>query len=158
MNNSKKLKNTSKFNWGTGLAVVITLFILGTLGVVGFIISLDFHMVTENHYEKAVNYQEHIDRVKQTGVLDTPVEIVYRPGDGEIQVLFPYSLTEGKLNGVVELYRPSDSSQDQRTELSADEQGIHRISTQNLAAGKWLVKVTWTSEGREYYQQKNVYL
>lgn len=151
-------QNSRKFNWGAGLTIVILVFIVGTLGMVGFIISLDFHMVTDNHYEKAVNYQEHIDRVEQAGALESPVDIVLLPGEGEIQIVFPSSLTHNDPSGVIELYRPNDSAQDQKSELRLNDKGIHRISIENMAKGKWLVKVTWVSGERQFYQQKPVFL
>lgn len=146
------------WDWGKGLAVVIVLFIISTLSVVAYVVSLDYHMVTENHYEKAVNYQEHIDRVEQASAMSRPVEIKLMPGDRTVRLQFPNSLALENLEGTVELYRPSDSSLDQKFDLSLNQNGIQEISSRNLARGKWLVKVSWTSEGKDYFKEESIFL
>lgn len=156
-------KNTSNtessgFNWGKGITLVIVLFIIATLSVVAFIISLDYHMVTDNHYEKAENYQEHIDRVEQAGALEEPVEIKYMGQEQLLQIRFPDSLSAGEPRGTIELYRPNDASKDQKITLQLDGNGIQNISGHNLLKGKWIVKVTWSTGPKSYYHQKSIFL
>ena len=146
------------WDWGKGLTVAILLFITATLSVVGYIISLDYHMVTENHYEKAVNYQEHIDRVEQAENMSHPVEIELFPGEQVLRLQFPDTISFENLNGTIELYRPSDSSLDQKMDLALDKNGVQKINSHQLAKGKWLVKVSWSSEGKSYYKQESIFL
>lgn len=149
-----------KWDWGKGLTVAIVLFIVTTLSVVGYIVSLDYHMVTENHYEKAENYQEHIDRIEQTGKLAEPVEIEILRKNRVVQVRFPKSISgkNSNLNGTIELYRPSDSSLDRNMELLLDSDGVQNIESQNLAPGKWIVKVRWSAGSKNYYKQESIFL
>ncbi|MGK7370484.1 MAG: FixH family protein [Candidatus Halalkalibacterium sp. M3_1C_030] len=158
MNNSSNNSKGFKWNWGKGLTLVITLFIVTTLSVVGYIISLDYHMVTENHYEKAVNYQEHIDRVEEAGSMADPVEINLLAEKQVVRLHFPKSVSLNNLEGTIELYRPSDSSLDQKFELTLDPNGVQDISSNNLAEGKWLVKVSWSSEGKSFYKQQSIFI
>ncbi|MEX0905244.1 MAG: FixH family protein [Balneolaceae bacterium] len=152
----KKQHNSPGFNWGKGLAIAIILFITATLGMVGFIISLDYHLVSDDHYERAEHYQDHIQRVEQTGSLDQPVEI--RVNDGrELQIVFPFSGQEN-IEGSVELYRPNDAGLDRKFPLSPDENFTQRISAEGLARGRWHVKVNWTLDGKQYYNQENIFL
>ncbi len=146
------------WDWGKGLTVAILLFIITTLSVVGYIISLDYHMVTENHYEKAVNYQDHIDRVEQAGSMDRPVEIKLLREEQVVRLQFPNTLALDNLEGTVELYRPNDSSLDQKIDLALDRNGVQEINGHNLAKGKWLVKVSWSAEGKNYYKQESIFL
>ncbi len=151
-------EGTSSFNWGKGLALVIVLFIGTTLGIVGYLVSLDYHMVTENHYEEAVKYQDHIDRLDQARAMDEPVGIELLRREGQIEIRFPASLTGNNLSGTVELYRPSDPSLDQRIRLLLDEKGVQHIPAGKLAKGKWLVKVSWTAGEKSYYKEENIFL
>ncbi|HKL19841.1 MAG TPA: FixH family protein [Halalkalibaculum sp.] len=159
----KKQTNENKpsgftWNWGKGLTLAILLFIVTTLSVVGYIISLDYHMVTENHYEKAVNYQEHIDRLEQAGNMTHPVEIKLLRGEQVVKLQFPNTMAFDNLKGTVELYRPSDSSLDREMDLTLDENGVQEIGSHDLAKGKWLVKVSWSTEGKNYYKQESIFL
>lgn len=159
--NTQKEKNTSNgfsWDWGKGLTLAIVLFIISTLSVVTYIVSLEYHMVTENHYEKAENYQKHIDRVEQASAMTKPIEIKLMPADRVLRLQFPNNLALEKLEGTVELYRPNDASMDQTFDLSLDQNGIQEISSQSLARGKWLVKVNWTSEGKNYFTEESIFL
>ena len=146
------------WDWGKGLTLAILLFITATLSVVGYIISLDYHMVTENHYEKAVNYQDHIDRVEETENMSRPVEIELSRTQQVVRLQFPNTMSFDNLKGTVELYRPSDSSLDKMMDLALDTNGFQEISSHELAKGKWLVNVSWSSEGKKYYTQQSIFL
>lgn len=155
----KKQQNTSTgFHWGNGIALVIVLFVIATLSVVGFIMGVDYHMVTENHYEKAENYQQHIERLEQAGSMEKPLEISFLQQEQLIQIRFPENFSANDLEGRVELYRPSDSSKDQVVKLHINASGVQNISGKDLQKGKWVVKVSWSSGGREYYRQESIFL
>jgi nitrogen fixation protein FixH len=158
MEKNSQTSNSTGFNWGKGIALVIVLFVVATLSVVGFILGLDYHMVTENHYEKAENYQQHIERLEQTGTLEKPVEIFYSRQNELIQIRFPDSFSANELKGTVELYRPNDSSKDQLLELRINTSGIQNISGKNLHQGKWIVKVSWSSGSQNYYLQESIFI
>ncbi len=155
---NKDKQKQSRFNWGTGLTAVIVLFVVTTLSIVAYLVSLDFEMVTEKHYEEATQYQQHIERVEHTAALGNPVEIELQQNINMIEVRFPAELLEAHSEGTVELYRPSDSSLDQIVELTLDERGRQKISTQDLAKGKWRIKVSWTADSTNYFQEKNIFL
>ncbi len=58
-----------KFNWGTGIFLAVTLFVIATLSVVSYLISLDFYLVSNDHYEQGVEYQETIDGQQRGKIL-----------------------------------------------------------------------------------------
>lgn len=158
MNKQEKYNEASGFNWGKGLAIVIVLFILATLSVVAYIISLDYHMVTENHYEEAVNYQEHIDRVEEASALEKPIKVEYLRKQKIVQITMPESILAEEVEGTVVLYRPSDASKDQRFKLLPDENGTQKIPGTNLLKGKWVVKITWRSGTKNFYKQESIFI
>ncbi|MDZ7716771.1 MAG: FixH family protein [Balneolaceae bacterium] len=153
-----KEEKSSMFDWGKGLTVAIILFICTTLGIVAYIVSLDYYMVTDNHYEKAENYQDHINRVEQTGALQDPIVIEFLKEESIISVQFPSSFSKAKVTGKIELYRPNNPGLDKILALDLDENFIHRVSTKGLAKGKWLVKITWSSDAKEYYKEKSIFI
>lgn len=151
-------QQNSWFNWGKGLFVVIVLFVCATLGIVAFLVSLDYEMVTENHYEKAVEYQNHIDRLEHASKLKEPVTIELLREDNKIQIRFPSSLHLKNPAGIIKLYRPSNSDLDQQLKLALDDRGIQNISAGELAKGKWLIKVNWTADSTSYFKEENIFL
>lgn len=147
-----------KFNWGTGITAAILIFIAATLSVVGYVTSLDFHLVSENHYEEAVNYQEHIDRQEHARNMPEPVVIELKPENQTIQILFPGQLNRDGLEGTVSLYRPGNSSLDKNIILNPGRNGVQQISTRSMERGKWLVRISWSLSGTNYYQQEEIFL
>ena len=154
----QKVNPSKSFNWGTGITIVIILFICSTLGMVWFAVSQDYYLVAENHYERAENYQEHIERVQQTEVLENPIRIEYSRSDQSIKVHFPETVVEPNLAGTVEFYRPNDSALDQTYDLNLNENLVHVIPINDLPGGKWLVKVSWTSGQQQFYEQASLFL
>lgn len=158
MNNQPHESTDSNSFWGKGLAITIALFICTTLGVVAFMISLDFQMVTENHYQKAARYQQQINRIEQAGTLTHPVSVTLQKEKGELLIHFPQSIRSDDLRGTIELYRPSDASLDRTLVLNLDPAGNHRIDSRSLAAGKWQARVRWQSEGQRYFHEQTLFI
>ena len=155
---NKEQQQKHGFNWGNGITIAIVVFICATLSVVAYIVSLDYHMVTGDHYQEAENYQDHIERLEQTSTLEKPVEIELLNQDREIEIRFPLSQFDASVIGMIELYRPSNSSMDRQVQLNLNQDGTQRIKAYELAKGKWLVKVSWTSGEHNYYSQKSIFL
>ena len=65
----------NNFNWGKALFTAIVIFIIAVLGMVGYLLNLNFDMVSSDHYQEAVTYQQQIDRVQQARAMEEPVEI-----------------------------------------------------------------------------------
>lgn len=156
--NSDTRKQRSGFSWGKGLTIAIILFVCATLGVVTYIISLDYHMVSNHHYEEAVNYQKHINRVEESRALKEPVTVTFNQNHSLITIQFPSSINLRTLTGTVELYRPSNATLDKKYDLFLNDEGIQRISTSTLTGGKWVVKINWTSAGTAYYKQESIFI
>ena len=147
-----------RFNWGTGLTIVIVLFVATTLSIVAFLMSLDYEMVTEQHYQEDTQYQQHIERVEHTAALGDPVEIELVQQSTVIEVRFPADILAAGPIGTVELYRPSNSSMDQQLSLALDSMGHQQIPVKNLAKGKWRIKVSWTADSTGYFKEKNIFI
>lgn len=160
MNTKSKQKKSGGFNWnwGKGIAFAIILFICITLGVVGYLVSLDFYVVSDNYYEKAEKYQQHIERVQHTSAMEQPVEITLSEDRQNITIAFPADNNSKKAEGNIQLYRPSDSSLDHTLDLSLNDQYKQSIDTADLLKGKWVIKVSWTLDRKGYYKQKNIFL
>ena len=65
----------TKSNWGKGITILISGFVIFMLGLVGFASFQSFNLVETDYYQKEINYQDHIDKVKRTSVLSDGVKI-----------------------------------------------------------------------------------
>lgn len=137
--------------WGWGIAAVYTIFALATLGFVAFTMRQKVELVATDYYAEELAYDKQINRLQQTNDLVTPV-LCNLTEDGKIiQIKFPAELKS--LRGEIMLYRPSESSLDKKFAAQPDQQGVQLIPTEKLAHGAWRVKINWSAEGREFYNE-----
>lgn len=147
-----------KFSWGHGISLAIFLFVVATLSMVTYIVGLDYHLVSENHYEEAVQYQAQIDRIKQTRELNKEVTVSYSTQEEVIRVVFPEELFGSITSGTIELYRPDDSDKDQQFEIAVQKGNIQLVRADGLAKGRWYVKVRWDDREKGYYMEKSIFI
>ena len=147
-----------KFNWGTGITLAIVVFVLATLSTVSYLISLEFYLVSENHYEEGVEYQETIDGIQNARELDTPPLILFDEPTVSIKITFPEKLRSDSLNGSIRFYRPNDSSKDRRFKLQLDEEGKQAIPVSDFEEGRWKLTLTWQQDSLTYIDEKNIFI
>ncbi len=95
-----------KFNWGTGIFIVITMFILAVVAFLIYTSNLDIKLVEDNYYDKELAYQDRIDKLNNTASLPWKINVEQEPGIIIIQ--FPILKPPVAPEGTLLLYRPSD--------------------------------------------------
>lgn len=147
-----------KFNWGTGIFLAVTLFIIATLSVVSYMISLDFYLVSNNHYEEGVEYQETIDSQQRVKNLKNPVLVLFDEPTVSIKITFPKELRSDSLSGSVTFYRPNDSELDRKFKLQIDEDGRQTIPVSDFEKGRWKLTLEWKQDSLIYIDEKNIFI
>jgi hypothetical protein len=143
------------FNWGKGIALAITVFVITTLSVVSYMISLDFFLVTNNHYEEAVDYQETIDKRLRADNLKNPVIVFFDEEIEALRIMFPDDLI-GNTQGNIKLYRPNDPSLDTSIPLRINANGTQLITTSTMKKGKWMLSIEWEIDNIQYLEEKMI--
>lgn len=147
-----------KFNWGTGIVLAVTLFIIATLSVVSYIISLDFYLVSNNHYEEGVEYQQTIDNKNRAQNLEKPVVVLFDESSTSIKLIFPQEILSDSLSGDVTFYRPNNPELDRKYKLSLDTQGLQTIPVGDFEKGRWKLSVEWEADSLSYLEEKNIFI
>jgi hypothetical protein len=145
-----------KFNWGTGIFIVIVLFLLAVIAFFIFINTLDINLVEDNYYEKELVYQERIERINNTASLPGKISISLEPG--RLIILFPAIDSTFSPKGTVLLYRPSDPKKDIILPLQLDNTFSQVVDISGIKKGKWIVKLEWEMGGKEYYFEEGLIL
>lgn len=141
------------FSWGTGILIVIIIFMVLTITTVVYLMNQDVDLVTDNYYAKEIKYQQQIDRMNRTNEMDEELKITSE--DGFIRLIFPKSFAQKKINGSIQFYRPSNSKKDFVLSLSVDSSAQQIIPTQSMDKGFWKVKLDWTKDSVEYYKESS---
>lgn len=144
------------FNWGTGIFIVIALFLMAVVAFFIYMSNLDINLVEDNYYEKELVYQQKIDKLKNTGTL--PSKISVTTTEDAVILRFPETLGDSSTQGHIIFYRPSDPSKDFTVELKPDDSLMQVIPATGMIPGKWTVKIDWTTLGTGYYFEEGIFI
>jgi len=145
-----------KFNWGTGIVIVIILFVLGMSLLVYISFKNKISLVYKDYYPREIAHQTMIDKVNNAARLLENVKITNK-GDS-LEVAFPGIFDFSKVTGEILLYRPSDDLKDLHLPITLSSMGLQNIPTGNLFVGKYIVKVDWMYDGTAYYHEQDVHI
>ncbi len=138
-------------NWGKGILISIISFVGVIMVLVIISVRMDgIELVTGNYYEKEIRYQERIE--EESSTLARNLEVI---SYDEISKSIVLDLPRGA-NATVQLFRPSDSSLDQKIELEVSDQEDTTIPVRKLKPGYWKVQLTWSAKGVRYYEEKKI--
>jgi hypothetical protein len=107
-------------------------------------------LVTENYYEAEINYQDRID--EESSALRLNRTVISYSTMGKNLVLDLPTGTTGKL----QLFRPSDSKLDREILVDVIGSGSTSVALDDLKPGYWKIQLSWTEEGKNYYEEKKI--
>ena len=143
-----------RFNWGTGIFIVIVLFLLSMAAVIYFSLQQRFDLVEEGYYPEGLEYQKKIDQKTNAGRLSG--KISFSQTDGFLHIRYPEDLRNQVVRGTVYLFRPSDQNADYTDSIRLDTALVQRISTAKLLEGRYLAKISWMMNGQDYYYEEGL--
>jgi hypothetical protein len=144
--------------WPAGIIASFAIFIAFMMTIWFFYNSQRIDLVTQNYYERQIQYQGQIDRITRTRNLPEPVRLTYSSEQRQIEIQFPFQFQPEQVEGTVTFYRPSNSSMDYVLPIVLSTERKQIIFTRNLAAGLWRIKMSWQSEGLDYYHEEMMLL
>ncbi len=145
-----------RVSWGTGMALVYGIFASSTVAVVVFAMSRPVDLVSPDYYQRSLEQDRRMAAVANARALGAAFELVVDEGARAIVIRLPPE-HERTAAGIVTLYRPSDAAADRRVPFEPLA-GRQRVNVADLAAGRWMVQIEWTAEGRPFYAEMPVNL
>ncbi|MDQ1266783.1 MAG: hypothetical protein QG635_1935 [Bacteroidota bacterium] len=145
-----------KINWGIGIAIFVTLWVVFLAGNLIFSSFQTNDLVAEDYYQKELQYQGHIEKQKRTKKLSEQIKVVQ--GSAALALQFP--ITEQKLvdSGEIYMYRPSNKRMDNKIKVRVNDENVQVIDIRGYAKGLWILKINWSSGGNDYYIEESVNL
>ena len=142
-----------KINWGTGIAIFYICFVVAVLGFVFWTANLSPELVTEDYYVEEQKYQEVIDKKFRTSNLEGVVKI--KADNGVIELELPSDLAGKNTKGKLLFYRQDDKSLDKEFEFQGTDL-VYRFEYNKLILGLWKAKLSWETDGVDYYYEENL--
>ncbi len=139
-----------KLHWGHGIAIFYTVFVLTLVVVVVKSTTFDNSLVTEEYYQRDINYQQEYDRRLNSDQLATKVSL--EKVAGQYRVIFPEKMAQGA-TGTLHFYRPSSAKDDRTVAVSVDQAGGMNLSLAGLKPGRYRAILEWSSGGKDYLDE-----
>lgn len=143
-----------KFNWGTGIFIFITLFLLVNAFVIYKSLQQKYDLVEQEYYPQGLEYQKQINRFANANSLTGKITIS-EVGD-ELQIVYPEELKGKNIRGKVIFFRPSDENADFTDSIKFDSAMMQRVSLNKMLSGKYIAKFFWEMDGKEFAQESAV--
>ncbi|MCG6915274.1 FixH family protein, partial [bacterium BMS3Abin03] len=88
-----------KANWGTGIFISYSVFMLLTIITAVYFMNQDVSLVTDDYYQQELKYQDQIDKIERTNALSEKPAIDF---DGlGVNISFPKLLIEKNVVGKI---------------------------------------------------------
>jgi nitrogen fixation protein FixH len=141
---------TKKAGWGTGIAMLYGGFVVLILLLVTGSMRQRFDLVSKDYYEQELQYQQVIDAGRNQAALSEPV-LMRLDGD-RVVLVFPRECAEEGIAGKVFFYAPVNRQWDRTIPIETSQREM-AIDRADLHAANYTVKISWSSGGKEYYQE-----
>lgn|GEM_PF-81569 len=147
--NSNKNKNKIKnMNWGKGIILGLAAFMTFVIVLVVMMFKSSDDSYDKDYYEKGLNYDKVYEQKKN--VLDDKAAPAVHI-NAEFIVIDFLELESGK----VEFFRPSDNRLDKTFQVNGKQL---KLPLSELAKGEWKLIAEWSSKGKSYLYEKNVFI
>jgi hypothetical protein len=144
-----------KWNWGFGVAATYIVFAIATSGFVVFAMSRPVSLVRPDYYAESLREDQQLAARANATRLGAAVSVAVQDRTLRIRVPRPLETT---ITGTVVLYRASDPDADRTFTFVPDPNGVQTIDLSRSPSGHWIVKLHWTTAGRDYYVEEPVVL
>lgn len=140
-----------KLNWGKGIAILYTTFVLFIAVMVYMAFGEKYDLVTEDYYQKEIEFQSTIDKKDNAKRLTSKLKV----GIQDSKVLLDFPQKNSLVEGVVHVFRPSDETLDFEQKFSV-QNGIVEMELKQFVSGKYIIKTDWRVDEKDYYQEQTV--
>jgi len=113
-------------------------------------------LVDKDYYQKSVNYQQHIEEVKNTETLSEKIK--FEQSADTIKIVFPNLGNTQEYSGEIHFYSPVEEKRDETVNLKLNGNFIQSISLKSLKSGRYIVKIDWSMGKVSYYQEEEITL
>ena len=145
-----------KINWGTGIAIFFSVFVLSLVYQVYRSTQYDHSLVSDHYYADDLRYQEHYDKLVNAQQLEEDLKIRLAADKATLELHFPKQIADH--GGEIFFFCPSNQSSDFRLPVEPMGDGVQRIPTAELLRGLWKIKVDWTGNDKAFYKEQDIRL
>ncbi|HLP53602.1 MAG TPA: FixH family protein [Fluviicola sp.] len=137
-------------SWGFKILFLYLGFIALIVTMVGLTMRENVDLVSEDYYQKELEYQEKINTIERTNALGEPLN--WSVAGDSLTLDFP-GCVKGNCSGSIFFFRPSDSRLDQTITIPAESDTLRQIPLTKLKKGLYHMQISWKAGGNKYYNE-----
>lgn len=141
-------------NWGWKITILYTSFVVFMSFLVYKALHQHFDLVTKDYYEKELQYGQQI--AAEQDARQSGIALIVCDHDEGLGVKLSGIQDPSGISGQVKLYRPSDARLDKTYQLFSQDSLM--LPARDLTQGVYKVEVSWTSDQKNYFAQKEIYV
>jgi hypothetical protein len=138
-------------SWGFKIACLYTGFALLIATMVILTIGENTDLVTPDYYEQELKFQDRIDAIDRTGVLQEP--LIWKLEQRRLYLNFPHETSGKEISGTVYFFRPSDAKLDKNVTIPETSDSTTSISTSTLQPGMYKMQISWQANSATYFNE-----
>lgn len=143
-------------NWGYKILISYLLFITAVLVMVYLSMQEKVDLVAKDYYDQEIAFQKKIDASKNNSSTGINWNIAIE--DKNVIITYPDSVLAAQIKGNILFFRPSDEKSDVRANLALEGNGKQRIARSKFITGAYIVKIEWSMNGKNYFEQHDFYV
>jgi len=143
-------------SWGWKITILYGSFVAMMVTLVIMSARQDIPMVTEDYYEKDLQYETHMVRVANSRNLEQDVTVVYNQETQQVTVTFPNEITD--FSGEILCFRPSQEGLDFTLPIENLKEKTLTFRTSEMIPGRWKVKIDWEGDSEIYYKEIAIFI
>jgi hypothetical protein len=138
-------------NWGKGLVIGMLLFITFIVSMSVYMFNMPVDDYDHQYYEKGLNFNK--DYAKEEQVITDKAQPIIEQLNGEISIEFKQPAV-----GTIKFINPLGQNKDLIFPLNTGGGNNAIIQLGKLTAGRWNVRIDWSSINKGYLYQHNLYV
>ncbi len=139
-----------KFNWGTGAFILFGTFVIFMLVMVYLSTQQKSELVTEDYYEKELAFKEILKKEARTEQLSE--KLTWQIINNQLRIQFPKEVGE-IIMGEIIFFKPSNQNDDKKISFQTTT-SFHSIDISKFSAGMYQLKIDWSANNIEYYNEE----
>lgn len=140
-----------KFNWGTGIFIVIVLFVSIFIGFIIYSFSHDINLVSEDYFPEEIAYESTLQKIKNTGELKE--KITHQITDDKIVVKFPDGFLSKDITGNIHFFYITNYKHDKKYKIHLNNKNKQSFDLKKLKKGRYTIKIDWLYKEKGFYQE-----
>ncbi|MGE0562612.1 MAG: FixH family protein [Flavobacteriales bacterium] len=141
-----------KFNWGVFAFSLFGVFVVFMLTLAYFATKQNNELVTDNYYEKELEFKEILIKKQNTSTLTE--QVTFNITEESIEVLFPKEIGE-HITGKLLFYKPSNEQSDKEFDIQLTNH-TQFIPTATFQKGMYHVKIDWAANNTDYFNEISI--